>query len=112
VLNDDNFGEKANQKMNEDNSTTVEIFGREYRIRGVADESYIRSVAKYVDEKMKEVSRSTSLPSQDRLAILTALNIADELFQQREASSQGYTSIAKETDKLIRLLDESIQVKE
>ena len=94
--------------MTEPNSTTVEIFGREYKIKGVADSEYMHDVAKYVDDKMKEVSQGSSLPSQDRLAILAALNIADELFQQREASSVGLSSIEKKTESLISLLDDGL----
>lgn len=95
--------------MSETNSTTVEIFGREYRIKGIADEAYIQNVAHYVDDKMKEMSRGTSLPSQDRLAILAALNIADELFQIRQSSTDGLADIERRTDRLIEMLDESLQ---
>jgi len=94
--------------MTEPGSTTVEIFGREYKIRGVANSDYIKTVARYVDEKMKEVSQSSALPSQDRLAVLTALNIADELFQQREASSAGLSTIERKAESLISLLDEGL----
>jgi len=97
--------------MSETNSTTVEIFGREYRIKGVADEAYIQNVARYVDDKMKEMSRGTSLPSQDRLAILAALNIADELFQVRQSSTAGLADIEQRADRLIEMLDESLQTK-
>lgn len=98
--------------MSERDSTSVEIFGREFKIKGVEDEAYIRSVAAYVNERMQEVSKSTSFPSQDRVAILAALNIADELFQQRQASADGYATIARETDRLIQFLDESLQTKD
>ncbi|MCH7548378.1 MAG: cell division protein ZapA, partial [Candidatus Krumholzibacteriota bacterium] len=50
--------------MNENDSTSVEIFGRKYKIKGVEDESYIRSVAKYVNDRMLEVSKAASFPSQ------------------------------------------------
>jgi len=93
--------------MSDSNATTVEILGREYRIKGGADEAYIRTVASYVDEKMREVSDGTALPSTDRLAILTALNIADELFQLRRSSSSGLTDIESKTEKLIELLDDA-----
>lgn len=94
--------------MDEKHSTTVEIFGREYKIKGVADEDYIQTVAKYVDDKMKEVSYGSSLPSQDRLAILAALNIADELFQERKNSSDSFADIERRTESLIGLLDRSL----
>lgn len=93
--------------MSDAKSTTVEILGREYRIRGVADEEYIREVAKYVDEKMREVQQATALPSQDRLGILVALNIADEFFQLRRSSTDGITSIEKRAERLIEMLDDT-----
>jgi cell division protein ZapA len=95
--------------MLEKNATTVEIFGREYKIRGVADEQYMRTVAGYVDKKMREVSSGSSLPSHDRLAILAALNIADELFQERKQASDVQTGIEQKANKLISILDQNLQ---
>ena len=95
--------------MIEKNATTVEIFGREYKIRGVADEQYIQEVAGYVDKKMREVSAGSSLPSQDRLAILAALNIADELFQERKQLVDVQTDIEQKAHKLISILDQNLQ---
>ena len=95
--------------MLEKNATTVEIFGREYKIRGVADEQYILKVASYVDKKMREVSAGSSLPSHDRLAILAALNIADELFQERKQSSEVHSNIEQKAHKLIGILDQNLQ---
>jgi cell division protein ZapA len=95
--------------MLEKNATTVEIFGREYKIRGVADETYILKVAGYVDKKMREVSSGSSLPSHDRLAILAALNIADELFQERKQSSEVHSNIEQKANRLIGILDQNLQ---
>lgn len=97
--------------MNESNATTVEIFGREYKIKG-ADEEYVREIARYVDEKMKEVSQGTSLPSQDRLAILAAMHIADELFQYKRESSSAIDSIERKAESLISLLDEGLDARD
>lgn len=93
--------------MNESNATTVEIFGREYKIKG-ADEGYVREIARYVDEKMKEVSQGATLPSQDRLAILAAMHIADELFQYKRESSSAIDSIEKKAESLLSLLDDGL----
>jgi len=66
------------------NSVKVEIYGSEYRIRGDADPDYIQEIAHYVDSKMNEVTRETSLGSSLKVAILAALNIAGELFRERD----------------------------
>jgi len=94
--------------MEDTKVTAVQIFGREYKIRGHADQDYILDMAKYVDDKMKELAANSSLPSQDRLAILVALNIADELFQERAKSSETINDVEKRADRLITLLDESL----
>ena len=94
--------------MEETNVTTVQIFGRDYKIRGHADQNYIEKMAKYVDDKMKELASGATLPSQDRLAILVALNIADELFQERAKSSETMTAVEQRANRLIAVLDESL----
>ena len=98
--------------MNETQATTVEIFGREYKIKGFADEKYIVKVAKYVDEKMKELSSTSSMIAQDRLAILAALNIADELFRGREEASETFTLVEQKADELVQKLDACFQAKQ
>jgi cell division protein ZapA len=95
--------------MDETNVTSVEIFGREYKIKGFADEKYIVKVAKYVDGKMKELSKNSSLSSGDRLAILAALNIADELFRGKEEASETFSLIEQKSDELIQKLDGTFQ---
>lgn len=63
----------------------VTIYGQEYPIRGRGDVEYIKQVARHVDERMVQIEEQTSVSSPARLAILAALNIADELFTiQRE----------------------------
>ena len=91
--------------MDEANSTTVQIMGREYKIKGFADKDYIIKVAEYVNDKMKELSKSSSFPSHDRLAILAALNIADELFQEKQKTSETLNTIEHKADDLIAMLE-------
>ncbi len=91
--------------MDESNSTTVQIMGREYKIKGFADKDYIIKVAEYVNDKMKELSKSSSFPSHDRLAILAALNIADELFQEKQKTSETLNTIEHKADDLIAMLE-------
>jgi len=94
--------------MDEANVTTVQIFGHEYKIKGFADDKYIQEMASYVDGKMKELAKNSSLPAQDRLAILAALNIADELFQERRRNTEAFSTVEERADQLISLLDQSV----
>ena len=94
--------------MDDVSVTTVQIFGREYKIRGYADKSYVEKVAGYVDGKIKELAGDSSVLSQEQLAVLAALNIADELFQQTKNSSETFLSIEQRTDDMISRLDQSL----
>lgn len=87
---------------------SVQIFGHDYKIRGDADEKYIQEMAAYVDEKMKELAANSSLPSSDRLAVLVALNIADELFQERSKSTETFSNVERRADRMITLLEENL----
>ena len=63
------------------NTVTVIINGVEYNLRGKEDERYLSDVAAYVDTKIREISGSNKKLSTSSAAVLTAVNIADELFK-------------------------------
>lgn len=60
---------------------TVQIGDRPYTLRAGDDPDYVRQVADYVDQKMKEISSMAPSLQPTHLAVLTAINIADELFR-------------------------------
>ncbi|MEW6515859.1 MAG: cell division protein ZapA [candidate division FCPU426 bacterium] len=64
-------------------SVKVTIFGSEYAIRGEADDNYIFTLARYLDEKMREISENTHLTSPLKISILAGINLADEIFRLR-----------------------------
>jgi cell division protein ZapA len=63
---------------------TVEIAGHRYPIRSTLDERYVTELAAYVDQKMRAASDSAPASDMLGLAVLVALNIADEFFRERE----------------------------
>ena len=63
------------------NTVTVNINGVEYNLRGKEDEKYLLDVAAYVDSKIREISVNNKKLSIGSAAVLTAVNIADELFK-------------------------------
>jgi cell division protein ZapA len=62
-------------------STEVEIFGAVYAVRGDQDREYLQGLARTVDKTMREISGKVATADPARIAILAALNLADELFQ-------------------------------
>jgi cell division protein ZapA len=65
------------------NVVKVNIFGTEYPIKGDSDADYVQDVASYVNNKMIEIEKSLTAKSLIKVAILAALNIADELYKER-----------------------------
>ena len=90
---------------------TVEIFGERYTIRGDAEEGHISEVAKLVDGRIRELSESCGPIGKSRLAILTAINLADELLQiksSRRSDTDEEEELLRRTRQLILLLDEGL----
>ncbi len=90
------------------NSVQVNIYGEVYTVRSEGDVEYIREVARFVDRKMLEVADKTANKSPARVAILAALSIADDLFQERERGENGLTALEKRANSIISLLNEKI----
>ena len=65
-------------------SIKVSIFGREYNVKGGSDEEYVKRLAGHVDSVMRDIADKTGSISSGRIAILAALNIADEMFKEQE----------------------------
>jgi cell division protein ZapA len=73
----------------------VEIFGQTYAVRAGTDAGYVERLAAFLDEQMKEVGRSSGAVDSLRVAVLTALNLADECFRlRREAEETASASRA------------------
>ena len=65
-------------------STEVEIFGATYVIRGGQEPEYLTELAAEVDRRMRELAGHVANADPSRLAILAALNLADELSRNRQ----------------------------
>jgi cell division protein ZapA len=83
----------------------VIIFGEEYPILGSADPEYILRVADYVDKKMREIASKSKNKSPDKLAILTALNIAGELIDLEDNKTDSLTQVEDRAKNILELLD-------
>lgn len=83
----------------------VEIHGQQYPIRSGLDPAYVAELAAYVDGKIRLASQETPAGDTLKLAILAALNIADEVFRIRDAERDSHASIAIRAGELERMLD-------
>jgi cell division protein ZapA len=86
-------------------SVRVEIFDQGYNLRGT-DPDHILKLAEYVDAKMRAVSEQTHTVDTSRLAVLAALNIADEYHLLRRKLEGGSSDYSKRARRLLHALDE------
>ena len=95
----------------EKSSIKVQIFGMDYSLKSDKDPEYIRKVAEFVDEKIQRLSTNTNVKSQTKIAVLVALNIADELFQlkkQYENSQKVSENIELKSKELCDSVDDHL----
>ena len=83
----------------------VEIHGQQYPIRSTLDPAYVAELAAYVDQKMRAASRETSAADSLKVAVLAALNIADECFRVRAEDQRRRESMTTRAEELERMLD-------
>ena len=89
-----------------DGLVPVQILGQRYPIRSALDPRYVQELANYVDEKMRAVADQAAPGDSLRLAVVAALNIADEVFRTRDSAlSEG---VVRRVEELERLVDEAI----
>jgi cell division protein ZapA len=87
---------------------TVEIAGQRYPIRSALDRAYVAELAAYVDAKMRLAVKETTTGDSLKVAVLAALNIADELFRARQSGDGDREQWAERAAALEQLLDEAI----
>jgi cell division protein ZapA len=86
------------------NLVHVQIFGQTYAVKAGADPGYVERLAAFVDAQMTEVSRGTGAVDSVRVAVLAALNIADEVFRLREEVERAGDGYARRAASLAKQL--------
>ncbi|MGE3513471.1 MAG: cell division protein ZapA [Vicinamibacterales bacterium] len=89
---------------------SVQINGQRYPIRSTLDQEYVARLAAYVDERIRVAADSSQSGDSLRLAVLAALNIADELFRCRDASRRRSGELTERAEELERLVDRVLMV--
>ncbi len=94
--------------MGKERLVEIKVFGQTYTVKTDAEEEYIMEVAKYVNEKMEEVLKKTKTVSTLNVAVLTALNIADDLIKEKEKRKALLREIETKSKDLVEKIDVKI----
>jgi cell division protein ZapA len=91
-------------------AVTVKILDREYRIACEADERrQLLDAADYLDQQMRQLKEGMNLPGSEKVAVLAALNIANDLLAARNVEQQYSGDVASRIHSLREKLDQNIQ---
>ena len=87
-------------------NTRVNIYGREYSIRGEGDPAYIAEIAHFLDMRMRQMTENVAMTSTAKVAILASLNIIDELFGKSSQIEEMEDSHERLLNSLADRIDE------
>jgi cell division protein ZapA len=90
-------------------SKKIKIYGKTYSLKSSSSEVDAEEVAAYVDSRMKELATARSKTSTLDLAILTALNIAQELMELKNQANSRQEVEGKKIQQLVEALDKELQ---
>lgn len=87
----------------------VEIFDQEYRVKGSLDPEYLQTLAQYVDGKMRLIADRSHNVDSVRVAVLAALNIADEYHQLKSKNESIAAQVEQKIGECSEVLDRFLQ---
>jgi len=96
---------QSNGNGNGAGSVRVEIYDQTYHLRG-SDPDYIAHLAEYVDAKMRLISQQAATVDSLRVAVLAALNIADEFHMLKRKHDSIASDYNERAEQLAGVLDE------
>ncbi len=85
-------------------SVTVQIGGGRYALKTDEDDRWVKAVAAFVDGKFRDTQKHTRTVDTQAVAVLTALQIAEELFSERQLSSELRKKIREKSQSLLEVL--------
>jgi cell division protein ZapA len=90
----------------------VQIMGHEYPVEAnPGEELYVNRLAQFVQERMTELKEESKIIDSYKLAVMAAMNIADELFRLQETKGSSSKALESKTDALLQLLDQALAAK-
>ena len=93
-------------------STKVQIYNQTYSLQGDLDQAYLQELAGFVDAKMHAIANMTSTVDTQRVAVLTALAVADELNSLRKEKSDREQLLKEQAERCLTLVERALKQSE
>jgi len=82
----------------------VDILGEDFEVQSDAPEDMVLEIARYVDEKMRDAISSGRSTSREKAAVLAALNIAEEFFNEKREFKKSRKELEERSGRLVELI--------
>jgi cell division protein ZapA len=92
--------------------TKVQIYNQTYSLQGDLDQAYLQELAGFVDAKMHSIADLTSTVDTQRVAVLTALALADELNSLRKEKSDREELLKEQAERCLTLVERALKQSE
>ncbi len=89
--------------------TKIQIFHQTYTLQGELEPDYMQELASYVDEKMNAIAENTTTIDTQKVAVLAALAIADELFSLRREKGTERELMKEQAERCLTLVERALQ---
>jgi cell division protein ZapA len=87
----------------------IEIYDQSYNVNADGNEEYLKELATYVDGKMRSIAESTHMVDSLKVAVLAALNIADETFTLRQRQQEIDGPLRKRVEKCVAMVEKALE---
>ena len=88
----------------------IEIYDQLYNVNGEQNEEYLKELAAYVDGKMRSIADATHMVDSLKVAVLAALNIADEMFTTRQKQQEIEGPLRKRVEKCVAMVEKALEM--
>lgn len=86
----------------------VDVYGQKLVLRPIDDEGYVHELGRYVEGQMQTIAQRTTRATPIKVAILAAMNIADQLFRQERRRQAGEAELARRAEGLLECIESNI----
>ena len=87
----------------------IQIYDQSFSVNADGNEEYLHELAAYVDGKMRSIAESTHMVDSLKVAVLAALNIADETFQMRKRQQEIEGPLRQRVTNCISMVEKALE---
>jgi cell division protein ZapA len=87
----------------------IDIYDQSYNVNSGENEEYVKELAAYVDAKMRDIAEATRMVDSLKVAVLAALNIADELLTLRRRQQELEGPLRQRVEKCVAMVERALE---